>query len=136
MSKLIPASIQPDMNILLEITQGKRDYVVNEQGLTSEVAVYGDSECGGLMLAFNSPNSLSHSTGDFDYELFLRSRQIQLEPRQTVYSITPIFLPQKLRGEVLNQPNLGVSMILTQRKAYLHLCIKHMLIFDPSLIYP
>lgn len=73
MSKNIPEQIQPDMHILWEITQGKRRSVINEQGLKSEVAVYGDSECGGLMLVFNSPNSLSHSTGEFDYDLFLRT---------------------------------------------------------------
>lgn len=73
MSQIIPKAIQQDMNILWEITQDKRDSVVNERGLESEVAVLGTSERGGLMLAFDSFNSLSHNTGEFDYDSFLRT---------------------------------------------------------------
>ena len=67
MSQLIPEAIQHDMATFLKLFQHEQNFVVDEQGLTSELCDSGGFEFGGLKLAFDSSNSPSY-TAEEPYE--------------------------------------------------------------------
>ncbi|NMU52587.1 hypothetical protein, partial [Vibrio parahaemolyticus] len=72
MENRIPASIQKDIKILTNLLVGNENSLVNEQDETVELVAYGDSEFGGLIMAFNNSESLICTNGEYDHERFLR----------------------------------------------------------------